>query len=314
MRARHLVTLLVVGGGPSALFGSSCKEPTAIRVEARTNAPPSSVKSTTFWIHTPSEADDAPVQAETPTVDPTGMIGSLVVVPKSKHDAPVAVRIVVGLSRRASECTKADGYAGCIVARRRLTYVPGLTLTLPILLEQSCIGVACDAETTCSNGGCVNAEVQCDGSSCGEPGGISSSDGGDAQSRLDAPADVANVDATDAADAPDARPDYRGITCVDQTCRLPSVCCLGKPGAGQCIAFDGPCAGTPAEPPFRLECDGPEDCPTVAAPYCCVVAEGFACRATCKADLVVCHANSDCVIKSLRCTPTTTPTGYAQCQ
>lgn len=50
----------------------------------------------------------------------------------------------------------------CIVARRRITFIPHVKLELPVSLDASCIGITCDAQSTCFEGQCVTSTVRCD--------------------------------------------------------------------------------------------------------------------------------------------------------
>jgi hypothetical protein len=70
----------------------------------------------------------------------------------------VAVRVTADVDGE-SPCTSADGYAGCIVARRLLRFVPHTSLTLPINLTADCVGVKCDPASTCFDGKCFKATI-----------------------------------------------------------------------------------------------------------------------------------------------------------
>ncbi len=59
--------------------------------------------------------------------------------------------------KRPEDCDP-KGDPDCIVARRRLRYVPHARLPLPIALRAACLGVPCDEKTTCVLGACVSAE------------------------------------------------------------------------------------------------------------------------------------------------------------
>ncbi|HLM74379.1 MAG TPA: hypothetical protein VK459_16855 [Polyangiaceae bacterium] len=81
-------------------------------------------------------------------------VGSLVFVPDTgtDRDSFFIVVVTAGLEVPASEC-EANGFLGCIVARRRMTFSSG---TVDILLSNACVGNPCSFATTCvGSGECV---------------------------------------------------------------------------------------------------------------------------------------------------------------
>lgn len=290
---------------------SSCKEATAIRIEARTNAQASSVGSTTFTVRLPEEAEDGAPQAEARSVDATGFIGSLVAVPKGDDDASVVVKVVMGLGRPASQCTRADGYRDCIIARRRLSYVPGTTLALPIFLDVACRDIPCDALSTCSGGACVSSTISCSGRGCEGP--AEPIDGG--TSFVDAPIDPDAYTTSDGAfDAGDAGPDYTGVFSATKACPLRSVCCIDVPKPGICVNEVVTCPVPTGAVSLRLACDGPEDCR--GGDRCCSTDTASDCKPACKVEEVeLCHGRTDCTAKAASCLPSARfPTGYSECR
>jgi hypothetical protein len=144
----------------------------------------------TFDIHTDVPCED--IQAVGLAVGPTGTvelkdpsiitskcsadgtlnaIGTYAIVPSA---GPVDVTARITLAPKGtsleSDCTAANGYRGCIVARRALTFIPRRGLVVPIDLLLVCRGVACDEFTTCNKKGrCVSARVDasaCTGDTC----------------------------------------------------------------------------------------------------------------------------------------------------
>jgi hypothetical protein len=309
MRLRRAIASACVGVA-IAIF-ASCKEPTAIAIEARTNAPPQSVKGTTFTVRAPDVAENAPPQAQTSSVDASGFIGSLVAVPKDADDSSVVVKVVVGLDRPAEACSRTDGYKGCIVARRRLSYVPGETLRLPIFLDVACRDIACNDSSTCRGGLCVSSVVSCSGSACEAPGELV--DGGTIL--VDAPTspDV-SVPLDAAGDAMEAGPDYSGVVCNGKVCPRGNVCCIEGSKPGFCLTANDTCPiVTVGVPMLRVECDGPEDCR--GGNRCCATATLAACQPACMSDdKELCHSKFDCTTKSQDCVPAATPSGYSECR
>jgi hypothetical protein len=113
-----------------------------------------------------------------PHCDPTGNMGTFVVVPSSAKNEAFAVRVVMGVDRPADSCGPANGsdYQGCIVARRELSFVPHTPLTLPIAMHGACKNVTCGVHETCVvNAGtpeCVSDVIpnpgSCHGAACAE--------------------------------------------------------------------------------------------------------------------------------------------------
>jgi hypothetical protein len=135
-----------------------------------------------------------------------GYVGSIVVLPSGSSDDAVGIEIVGGLGNKdPKDCTHADPQ--CIVARRSLRYLPHTPLTLPITLELSCAGVACDdPSTTCLSGACVPSTINpdaCLAGNCTIDAGV---------------ADAARVDAgLDATAKPDAPISTNDATVQDAT-------------------------------------------------------------------------------------------------
>ncbi len=85
-------------------------------------------------------------------------VGSIVLIPSGSTDGTLGIKIVGAIGKDPATCTRAD--PKCIVARRALGFLPHTSLTLPIALEASCAGIACDdPTTTCVKGNCVSATV-----------------------------------------------------------------------------------------------------------------------------------------------------------
>lgn len=111
---------------------------------------------------------------------------------------------------------RAEGSAGGalrVARQHRVVFVPGRTITLPFRLEAACLGVSCGADTTCSEGRCVDDRV----AACDLEGASGAAFcRGDAApaAPLDAAAGEGGVEPVDGG-APDARPDAdAGAGCV----------------------------------------------------------------------------------------------------
>jgi len=104
-----------------------------------------------------------------------GRIGSLVFLPPDtfndtsastsgeQRDSHFTVVITAGVEIAADQC-EANGFFGCIVARRRLEID---STPVEILLRSECLHTPCDASTTCVSGGQCGP-ITVDYSSCDE--------------------------------------------------------------------------------------------------------------------------------------------------
>ncbi len=261
----------------------SCREPTSILIEARTNVVFRPGYTTTFTVGAPGGVESAdPTTVSDAPWAADGFIGSLTTIPSSGDSALVSLKVVLGVRRDSREC-KAPAYDGCIVTRRRLRYVEHERLRLPVTLYASCEGVPCDEDSTCNQlGQCVSSLVDpktCDTpSGCQVPGDRTTSPPGPVAPQPDSGGDAdATVDAGDGASAFDggadasdggSDPDGGGMPSGSVSC--PPVECTG----------DNPrcCAGTtyrclgPTElcGPSNtiLRCDDSIDCAPGSS--CCV--------------------------------------------
>jgi hypothetical protein len=152
---------------------ASCRAATEIRVEVTTDVLCTPRTSTIIAVGTVDS-----VEAKIPTTSTLtcvdGHIGSLVIVPSGDDGAEVAIRVVTASGKDPDLCAR-DGYAGCIVARRAVRFLPHTALTMRVPLRGSCTGVACVGDgdfSTCLDGRCVAATIPdpgtCTGSGCGE--------------------------------------------------------------------------------------------------------------------------------------------------
>ena len=281
---RRAFIALSLGG---LVVATSCKEPTQVIVEARTNVPHRAGLATTFTVGTPGAVEKA--EPTTETREPwgaDGFVGSLVVVPGTGDDAPLAVKIVMGIRVEARECKPPD-YQGCIVARRRLRYVPNERLRLPIGLYARCEGVSCDESSTCNALGlCVSAAI--DPSTCGTESGcrVPGDDAsppvvdGDASAAIDSSADASPPDASDAAADGDAESDAGTTTTGYVECpgapgnrcaTANSTFCCFDPGTGMgtCSTDNSGCYQSGKA---LIMCDDKSDCNAIDT--CCHIGGG----------------------------------------
>ena len=145
-----------------------CQEPTQVRLHVRTDVPHVLGRTLSITAAPPDRVEGADPDA---VVDQpwggTGEVGTIVVVPEEDHNGKLGVRVVMGVTRDPSDCTGLV-VEGCIIARRRLSFLEHRTVELPVGLHAACEGVRCDENSTCNAlGQCVSAEV--DPSLCESP-------------------------------------------------------------------------------------------------------------------------------------------------
>ena len=159
---RFLLTL-VAAATPVVGGVTACRGPTEITVHIRTSVP---CATGAAWrgVSVYTGAPGIDVETRSPVLTTTacgsdGQIGSLVLLPTGSKDTTVSVRVVAGVARAPEECA-ASAYAGCIVARRTLAFLPHEALDVEVNLTSECVGQACDPLSTCIASVCVDARLQ----------------------------------------------------------------------------------------------------------------------------------------------------------
>lgn len=168
-----------MGAGGLALLLSACQDPTQIRVEVRTRGLDCAEVTGTRLSSGPLEG--SPTQRHDTSACSADRIGDLVYTPSGKTDGDFRLQVSVGVNgKTASACEQACG-DDCILARRRMSFVPQQKLFMPITAEPSCISVCCPEEQTCVDGRCVSTDIDpCldDGSNCPDSDGAGGGGGG----------------------------------------------------------------------------------------------------------------------------------------
>lgn len=102
--------------------------------------------------------------------NPLGQVGTLVLTPSDDglSGSVVVVGAVAGTTPES--CRPSNGFANCVVARRRFTFIEHTPLSLPIRLAYNCLNVPCNAESSCVDSKCVISTVACSGDGCGDVG------------------------------------------------------------------------------------------------------------------------------------------------
>jgi len=120
-----------------------CQDPTQVRLHLRTDVPYDQGRLVSFTAAPPDRVEGAEADAvlETPWGS-SGKVGTMVVVPEDDRNGRLGIRIVMGVTRDPTDCT-GQVVDGCIVARRRLSFLEHRTVELPVGLHAACEGVQC---------------------------------------------------------------------------------------------------------------------------------------------------------------------------
>lgn len=155
LRAHALAVLPIA----TLVILESCLDATAVRVHVYTDVAWSDGRTITITAAEPANVASAEPITTISTPWASTDLGDLVIVPSNDRTAAATVLVVMGVTRDPRTCTT-DSSTGCIFARRRLTFVKHRTLTLPMTLYSSCIGIPCTPDTTCNSlGECVPADI-----------------------------------------------------------------------------------------------------------------------------------------------------------
>ena len=165
----------------AALAFAGCYDATQVTVEITTDIPcDENMRVETGVLIGPDESlatSDRAFSALS-VVCANGKIGSIVLVPSDSRSDVVRIEVVanVGVGGSAEACRQ--GGAGCVLAKRRLRYLPHRGVHLPIALTGGCVGATCsDPNATCIRGACAAASCA-DPATCSEDSLLAASDGG----------------------------------------------------------------------------------------------------------------------------------------
>lgn len=156
---KELLSTLVAMG---VLLGFvSCRDATQIVLEIRTPmqcGDEDSWRGVAVYVGKPG----AELERQAPTLvtkdcGADGRIGSLVIAPSGEKNDEVGVVVVAGVQRNPEDC-EANGYRGCVVARRAVRFVPHDELELEVELTPDCVNIGCDPAHSCYQGICAAAE------------------------------------------------------------------------------------------------------------------------------------------------------------
>ncbi len=182
---------------PLLLALAACLDPTQATLELTTNAPcggagpeAATLYETGVLAGSVDQVKSGDLNTTTAACSSDGTIGTIVLYPQDGARDASAIAVGALGSRTAQECLAfAQGKdtgppTDCIIARRRVTFVEGQDLRIPILLDNACAGVLCPEDQTCERATdaqgnvttrCVSAVVECsDDGSC-QPSSVASS-------------------------------------------------------------------------------------------------------------------------------------------
>lgn len=140
---------LGIGASALASGASACRAPTQVTIEIVGEVPYREGMSVAVQLAERGAAENAPARVVTKSAWKLGeSIGTVVVGPGDHASREVDVRIVLGIDRDPTTCTRADA-RGCLIYRRRVSFVEGEPVAVRAVLRSACMGVFCDAETSC---------------------------------------------------------------------------------------------------------------------------------------------------------------------
>ena len=163
MRRRHKA-LIATAAAALALLGVGlvdCAAPTQIVVEVYsdacpgTNHPGPSINGTGIAVGTATDIDKKSPAAFRDNCEnpPKGGVGTLTIYPSGANDSTVAIKVVAGVEIQPDLCHAPD-YAGCIVHRRVMNFVPNTTQRITVRLSLACLNRVCQPGSTCDDGVC----------------------------------------------------------------------------------------------------------------------------------------------------------------
>jgi hypothetical protein len=140
----------------------ACQDPTQARVFLYTDVPHGAGLTVGLWA-----GATPPAEPQSKTTGPwvsDGFVGTLVTLPPSgQEDGRLDIQVVMGLGGRDPKTCSVQDANNCIIARRRLRFLPNTKLEVPVGLFLACQNNPCTDDTTCnSKGQCVSRELDPD--------------------------------------------------------------------------------------------------------------------------------------------------------
>ncbi len=239
-----------VSGIALALAIANCAAPTQIIVDVRTDRSLCASISTGIAVTTLDHIDTDQLEIyENGCEDGTDRVGTLTITPSGSNDDMVGIRVIGAVNDQDPDACGLPGgpngepvWADCILARRRVRFVPGKTVNITVRLTERCVDRYCGGDLECNLGVCVQPEqVQPDGGNRPpEKDGelpIEDADIPDG-APLDAPADVVDNDACARCNGTSCSAGECRVDCNVLDCEDKSYCADGLDCVIECAAAD----------------------------------------------------------------------------
>jgi hypothetical protein len=299
MTRRHLLLCLV----PASL---GCREPTQVTLVVRTNEPCADVAGTSISVGQPGTVDMSDPVSVTASCD-AGAIGTLVLAPT--HGANERLGVLVAMTLDGGACPPPTWGPTCIVQRRLVSFEAHSSLSVAIDLDNDCVGISCDPNSTCYRGSCF-AVANFDPDAC-DAGRCAPVDAGGAAD--------AGKDAGDAAVDASGTPSEAGVPASKIQCpgnppcdpSAQHFCCATMTGYACGSSSSSSCSGQ------QIFCSSSQSCG--AGEICCPLGPpsgGFyvvRCETEVRCTSAALCQPDDICPGGTRCQPSTLLPGFTQC-
>ena len=140
-RINRLAVTAVLGGVLAVAM--NCRPSTQVTFDISTDVPCAQISGTVITVGAEGETERASPATVTTVCRQDGTVGAIgtyAVAPR-RADAVASFKVAVAVTdgiNAETDCTAAKKYAGCIVARRRISFVPQRGLVVPVQLWLVC--------------------------------------------------------------------------------------------------------------------------------------------------------------------------------
>lgn len=252
-----------IAGGMIAFAAANCASPTQIIVDVRADRSICPMLATGIAVTTLENIDTDTLEVyENGCDEGTDRVGTLTITPSGSNDDWVGIRVVGAVNQADPDHCGLPGpdekplWNDCVLARRRVQFVPGKTVTITVRLTERCVDRFCGGDLECNLGVCVQpGQVQEDGGNSPpqQDGDLPIDDVfvPDSGPPKDATIDVVDQDACarcngTSCSAGECKVDCNAIDCVNKTfCAEGLNCTIDCLAANKCFATrcatDGTC-------------------------------------------------------------------------
>ncbi|HSO32217.1 MAG TPA: LamG domain-containing protein [Labilithrix sp.] len=177
--ARTEALLVTLALGAAVAGASSCRTPTQTTIEVVSELAYRSDMAVAIQLGSEDDVETAPPRVVTRGAwAGDGTVGTVVAVPDEDEAGILAIRVVLAVGRDPASCSAADAQ-GCVVVRRTSRFSPHESSHLRIVLRPSCLGIFCDARTSCArDGACGSLASDQEAGDAGADGGATTADAG----------------------------------------------------------------------------------------------------------------------------------------